>query len=230
MRQNKLAIIISLIIAGLILNGWCFLKYKEVLSAKRDKLETASRMQLVACDCEQLSCCKTKERLFSRAEMKKELRRILLESHVDNVKIKRLARDILEIKFQSDEESNIYNCVENLYAQLPGIVNFVSIKIRPLNDDKIAAICKMKVYRPDIDKNDIAIDISNNSREHVNLFATKEHYKLTGVVEDQSACVNSKWYKIGDLIDEFQIVKIHHSCIELKQGRSQLIIPIGGVW
>lgn len=230
MRQNKLAIIIFLIIAGLILNSWCYIEYQDVLSANRDKLETASRMMAASHSCEQVACYKTNERLFSSAEIKKELRRILLESHVDNVKIKKLARDIMEIKFQSDMESSVYNCIENLYTQLPGIVSFESIKIRPISGDKIAAICKMKVYRLDIDENDITIDISNNLRKQVNLFATKDRYKLTGVVEDQSACVNSRWYKLGDSIDEFQIVKIRHSCIELQQGSSQLIIPIGGVW
>lgn len=227
MHKNKLIILIVALAANCV----CFFQYQDILNEKRKSSEIASKMQLVARNCEQISYYKTKKKMFDQSNTKDELKRILLKSKIENVHVKRLSSSTVEIKFQSDKEADLHRCLADLYTKLSGIVCFSSIKMRKVNNDKISVMCVIQISPAHIDKKYVSINLSNKMRTpHVKLFSTQEQYKLLGVVNEKNACINNKWYKPGDSIDGYKITKIRDSSIELKRDDYQLIIPLGTAW
>ena len=63
------------------------------------------------------------------------------------------------------------------------------------------------------------------------LFGLKKNKHLTAILHNKQACINNKWYKVGDIIDDDDIIThIRENNISLSVDGIEKTVLLGGFW
>lgn len=180
-------------------------------------------------------CLKTKEKLFpSNKDLKKNLETISKKLSINNVLIKfNVPMDSVEIKIQTNQESKIYKFIEELFFELPGIVQFKSIKIFPMNKKNLAALIQFKIFFPE--KCSGLLDINpiprNSSFASIRLLEKVKAHKLFCTIYNLRAYIDNSWFQIGDDIDDFRLIAVKQNSIEIEdQTGHKVQVKLGTTW
>jgi len=86
----------------------------------------------------------------------------------------------------------------------------------------ITQIKKMESFKPEfkkIQKYNIfsSFDINNNSVKSVTSFAAKADNLIINAIFQNRVNINGTWYKLGDMIEGYRIVKVYNNEVILKR-------------
>jgi hypothetical protein len=143
---------------------------------------------------------------------------------------------ILEIKFNSPNESRIYKIFDALWREFDGIVGFESIKILRSNLSGLFVEVKCKFFLFDEKEAKNSIELiedkhrcKTKSIDLFNLRGAKEH-NLLGIIDDSRAYIDDAWYCIGDKIDDWEVANIRQNSIKIQSNNRKLTLKLGSSW
>jgi hypothetical protein len=240
MHKIKKRILIFLIIALSIL---CFAKVVKLNELKNQKdclINSKALIDSFAKEIEKstFSCPKAKEKFFAKnCDIKKSIDVISKKLILDNVLIKLHSSNNLqtieEIKIQTNRENKIYQFIEELFFELPGMVQFKRIEILPSNNGKLIAMIQFHIFIPKKCPNLTVINYTrqNHSIDSIRLFEKVKTHKLLCTIPTSKAYIDDSWFQIGDPIDSFCLMRVEQNFIEIQDdSHHKISIELGATW
>jgi hypothetical protein len=183
-------------------------------------------------------CLKTKEKLFAKNyNLKESIETISRKLNLRNVLIKlhslHAAPTIEEVKIQTNREDKIYKFIEELFFELPGIVQFESIKIFPTDKKDLMAIIQFKVSIPEECPNLITLNPSDrtNAATSIRLFGKAKTHKLFCTIHNSKAYIDDGWFQVGARTDDFELKDVGPNYIEVQDDTGRKIrVKLGTTW
>jgi hypothetical protein len=141
---------------------------------------------------------------------------------------------IEEIKILSKQEDVVYRFIEDLLFELPGIIQFESIKISK-NNKELSATIQLKAFQLLNVRDFVNIDSSDEKSDtsSIKLFFSDEKRKhnLLCTLEKAKAYINNSWFQLGDAIEDRRLIGIYQNYIELQRSNGdKTIIKLGEMW
>lgn len=208
-----------------------FCKISEEATKQRQFQNRAAKINL-----EDVCAYKNSEKLFVKAS---EITLNLLESQIKSITKLCKTSDIkiddinqFELIISSDNEKNITDCLKILYLQLNGLVKFQSIKMKKgENEIKAKINCKIIYFDSGILSSNIKIYPQKISHSDVRLFRKKNMHQLLATINNSQAFIDDEWKKIGEYIDEDDIIiGVNQYTILVKNDNQVKTIHIGEKW
>ncbi|MDR1982587.1 MAG: hypothetical protein LBQ08_02200 [Holosporaceae bacterium] len=182
-------------------------------------------------------CFKSGEKIFSKnVELEKSIERISRKFNIKKTLIKRnSSNEIEEIKILTGQEKRIYQFIEGLFFELPGISQFKSIKIFPVDDKNLAAVIQLKIFKFNECSDLIFINPSARSYDpgSINLFGMDKAnlHKLFCTISNSQAYIDDSWFQKGDSIDNYRVVDIDQNSIKVQEDNGKItLINLGSSW
>ena len=176
------------------------------------------------------SSLKAKEILFvGSVDLKKSIEKISQKLNLNNVLTKLHSiynpHDMNEIKIQASHENEIYKFVEDLFFELPGVVQFKNVKVVPIAKENLAALIQFKIFMPEECPGLISVKPSDRSFDitSIELFGKVKRHKLFCTIYNLKAYIDSSWIQIGDCIDDFKLTNVKQNSIELQSDSGRKI-------
>ncbi|MDR2158058.1 MAG: hypothetical protein LBO02_01935 [Holosporaceae bacterium] len=181
------------------------------------------------------SYLKSKELIFtpnpnlvkSIEKISKSLKKVLIKRNP--------AENTEEIKIFTQRESEIYEFIEKLLFELPGVVQFQSIRLFQSDDENFSAVVRFKVVTFDERLHLIFLNPTVRSRDlkSINFFGIGEVklHKLFCTICNSKAYIDNLWFRIGDRIDDCELAGVHQNFIEIKDDVGAITrIKLGACW
>ncbi|MCR5225106.1 MAG: hypothetical protein K6C34_03400 [Alphaproteobacteria bacterium] len=234
MYKNKLKLyaLITAIIAFGVSDFYLFLQYKNLKNRNEELRTSETKIQNLVNNFsnQNILCFKSVNKLFAKNDIKQQIEKVAKKMPIENLQFKADENKKIEIKFHTKNETNAYDFLEKLYFEIGGVVHFSTLKIGRFSDNKIHVWCGIKTEMPQVNEYDISITPSKYQRPSIALFKRSKKHQLHCVIHDKKVFIDSRWYKVGDKIDEYQISKIEKSSVELKNAEKRVNVQLGHSW
>ncbi|MDR2646297.1 MAG: hypothetical protein LBC04_03955 [Holosporaceae bacterium] len=240
MHKVKKCILIFFIIALSILCFARVVKLNELKNQKNGLIASKALIDSFVKEIEKstFSCLKAKDKFYAKNyDVKKSIDVISQRLILDNVLIKLRSSNNLqiieEIKIQTNRESKIYQFIEELFFELPGMVQFKRINISPGDKGKLVAIIQLHIFMPEECPGLATINHMRQSYhvDSIRLFERAKTHKLFCTIPNSKAYINGSWFQIGDPIDGFKLMGVEQNSIEIQDDSGhKTTIKFGAVW
>jgi hypothetical protein len=182
-------------------------------------------------------CPKPKEKIFSKDNNLEQLiEKISRRSNVQKTLIKRnFNNGIEEIKIFINQEKSIYEFIEGLLFDLPGITQFKSIRIFSTDNKSLVAIIQPKFFTFQGETSLIFIDppARNCTVKSIDLFGMNKAklHKLFCTIGNSKAYIDDSWVQVGDGMDGYRIMNINQNSIGIQgEDGETTIVKLGESW
>ncbi|MDR1361588.1 MAG: hypothetical protein LBJ16_00030 [Holosporaceae bacterium] len=144
------------------------------------------------------------------------------------------ASRIMEIKFSAVSEQQIYDFLDAICKQCPGIIEFQQLEIIKKNDSEL--LVKIKCVFHTIDKKILEIVSVPPKEKHrvapFHIFQSARRtetlsHSLHCAIANTKAFVDDRWLTLKDHIGDFKIIKINHNSIELGRAQQSILVRVG---
>ncbi|MDR1236165.1 MAG: hypothetical protein LBJ96_04110 [Holosporaceae bacterium] len=235
MHKIRIYVLLFFIITLIVL---CIFKAADLVELK-NREEYLAELQIninnLAREIEKTSfnCLKSKEKLFApKSDVKKDIEKFAKKLNLKKVLIKRdSTQNLGEVKIFTNREQEIYNFINELFFELPGIVHFKSIKLSPVSKEEIAAFIQFSSATIAEPENLIFLKTADKKYDSINLFKKTKIHQLFCAINALKVYIDDSWFKIGDRIDDCIIEDIGQNFIHLrKDSGDKICVKLGSRW
>jgi hypothetical protein len=156
-------------------------------------------------------------------DLRREVEKISKAVKVKKVSLKRNPiGGIEEIKFSANKEKSIYEFISRLMIELPGVVQFRSIKFFLSDKNNINTVIQFKI----LTSGERFVKYLYNTNCNYNydippirLFEKRKLHKLFCTIQNEKAYLDNSWFKVGDMIDDYELISIQQDFIEIQEKK-----------
>ncbi|MDR2106990.1 MAG: hypothetical protein LBO73_00485 [Holosporaceae bacterium] len=179
---------------------------------------------------------KSPKKLFAKnPDVKKTAEKIGKKLGVGKVLIKNNTdRNFAEIKVSADEESKVCEFIRTLFFELPGIVDFRSVKFFP-SGGSICATATFKILTVE-ECPGLVFRMAPHPKpdlKSLNMFGLKKirPHRLLCTIDNCGAYIGDSWFRVGDSIDGQRLTAVFPNSVEIQtDDRRKIRVGLGENW